>query len=388
MKLADFFQRIGSITLKLTSGCNLHCAYCNVEALTPRTPRMSLERFKQIAELLLVNSRQPFLSLEFHGGEPLLLPDEWFEEAIAYARSLARPYRRDVQFPLMTNATLLTEERLLRLDRLGIGFALSMDGPPGINDLLRGGGLAVERAVRLLRKHRIPFGVTTVLSRANCRRMTEVMDYFADVGIDNFRVNPLQPQGRGNDDSQLLTGEEMFDSMVQVLDHMDRTRVAVEEVDTLLMVDRFLRGRDARPRLSCWEFQCQAGRSYCAIDHQGTIHACGSDVTNHVLGHLDGDIDDAHYEAVLRRLHDKGDWVIRCFDCSARRICHHSCPTSDYNSAAFRENDCRHTKLLYAHLCAHPDKAYRVDAARRARHGPPPGSTFVPASQVRVVRVG
>jgi uncharacterized protein len=388
MKLADFFQRIGSVTLKLTSGCNLHCAYCNVEALTARTPRMALGLFKQVAELLLVNSRQPYLSLEFHGGEPLLLPDEWFEEAVAHARDLARRHDRAVQFPLMTNGTLLTEERLLKLHGLGIVFGMSLDGPPDINDLLRGGGHAAERAVRLFRKHRIPFGVTTVLSRANCRRMDRVMDYFADLGVDNFRVNPLQPQGRGNDDSQLLTGEEMFDSMVQVLDHMDRTNASVDEMEIGLMVDRFLRGRDPRPRLSCWEFECQAGRTYCAVDHRGTIHACGSDVTNHVLGHLDADIDDARYEAALRRLHHKGDWVIRCFDCSARRICHHSCPTSDYNSDRFKEYDCRYTKLLYAHLCAHPAKAYRVDAARRARHGPPPGSTFVPVSQVRVVRVG
>jgi radical SAM protein with 4Fe4S-binding SPASM domain len=200
-------------------------------------------------------------------------------------------------------------------------------------------------------------------------------------------VNPLQPQGRGNDDSQLLTGEEMFASMVQVLDHMDRTKIQVEEMETLLVVDRFVHGRDPKHRLSCWEFNCQAGRTYCAVDHTGTIHACGSDTRNHWLGQLDCDIDDEHLQAALARLHDKGDWVIRCFDCSASRICHHSCPTSDFNSDLFKEYDCRYTKLLYAHLCANPAKAYRIDAVRRAKHGPPPGSTFVPASQVRVVRM-
>jgi uncharacterized protein len=388
MKIPEFFQQIGSITLKVTSGCNLSCAYCNVEALTPQTPRMSIERFKQVADLVVPHSREPVVTLEFHGGEPLLLPDPWYEEAVAYATALGQRHGKEVRFPLMTNGTLLTEERLLKLHGLGIVFGMSMDGPPSINDLLRGSGLAVERAVRLFRKHQIEFGVTTVLSKANCRRMDKVMDYFADIGIDSIRVNPLQPQGRGNDDSQLLTGEEMFDSMLQVLDHMDRTKMQVEEVDLLLMVDRFLRGRDKTPRLSCWEFQCQAGRSYCAIDHKGQIHACGSDVSNHVLGRVDDDIDDDHYGSTMRRLHDKGDWVIRCFDCPARRICHHSCPTSDFNSELFKEYHCRYTKLLYAHLHANPAKAYRIEAARVARHGPPPGSTFVPVSQVRLVRVG
>jgi uncharacterized protein len=386
--LAEFFQRIGYVTLKLTNGCNLHCSYCNVEAVTPRTPRMALERFKQVARLLLANSRQPAVGLEFHGGEPLLLPDEWFEEAVAYARALARLHNKAVQFPLVTNGTLLTEERLLRLHGLGVLFCLSADGPPAINDRLRGGGAAVERALRLFRKHRIRCGVLTVLSRANYRHIGEVMDWFDDVGVDNFRVNFLQPQGRGADDSQLLTGEEMFEGMRQALDHMDRTRVRVEEAETLTMVRRFLFGRDPRPGLSCWEVECQAGRIYCAVDHNGTIHACGTDLSNHPLGHLDRDLDVNHYEATLQRLHDKGDWVIRCFDCPARKVCRHSCPTSDYNSDAYKEHECLFTRLMYRHLCEHPDKARRIEQALCERRGPPLGSQFVPASQVRVVRVG
>jgi uncharacterized protein len=385
--LTEFFQRIGYVTLKLTNGCNLHCTYCNVEAVTPKTPRMSLDRFKQVARLLLANSRQPFVGLEFHGGEPLLLPDEWFEEAIAYARSLAREHHKDVEFPLVTNGTLLTEARLLKLHGLGIVFCLSADGPPALNDEIRGGGAAVERALRLFRTHRIHCGVLTVLSRANYRHMGTVMDWFADVGVDDFRVNFLQPQGRGADETQLLTGDEMFEGVRQVLDHMDRTAVRVREGETLMMVDRFLHGRDPQPRLSCWEVQCQAGRTYCAVDHKGVIHACGTDVSNHPLGHLDAGVNDAHYEATQRRLHHKGDWVIRCFDCSARRVCRHSCPTSDFNSDTYKEHECRFTKLMYAHLCAHPDKAYRINEALRARHRPAPGSAFVPAEQVRVVRM-
>jgi uncharacterized protein len=368
LPLEEFFQRIGYVTLKLTTGCNLHCSYCNVEALTPKTPRMSLDRFKQVARLLLVNSRQRQpVGLEFHGGEPLLLPDEWFEEAVTYASALSREHHCQVEFPLVTNGTLLTEERLLKLHRLGIVFCLSADGPPSINDRIRGGGAAVERALRLFRKHGIHCGVLTVLSRANYRQMGEVMEWLDHLGIDNFRVNFLQPQGRGADESELLSGDEMFEGMRQVLDHMDRTEVRVREGETLLMIDRFLYGRDPNPRLSCWEVECQAGRSYCAIDHKGQIHACGTDLSNHVIGHLDEDMNEAHYAATLQHLHHKSDWVIRCFDCGARRVCRHSCPTSDQNSDTYKEHECRFTKLFYAHLCQTPDQARRIDLALRAR---------------------
>src|SRR5206468_3127960 len=167
MKLDQFFQRIGYVTLKLTNGCNLHCSYCNVEALTPQTPRMSMERFRRVAQLLVANSHSPSVGLEFHGGEPLLLPDEWFEEAVAYGRALGKEHGKHVEFPLVTDGTLLNEARLLRLRALGIRFCLSVDGPPEINDAARGGGHAVERAIRLFRKHGIGHGVLTVMSRAN-----------------------------------------------------------------------------------------------------------------------------------------------------------------------------------------------------------------------------
>ena len=367
LTLDEFFRRIRYVTLKLTNGCNLHCSYCNVEALTPQTPRMSMERFRQVARLLVANSESPYVGLEFHGGEPLLLTDEWFEEAVHSGRELAREHGKYVEFPLVTNATMLTEERLLRLHRLGIRFCISVDGPPEINDAARGGGRAVERALGLFRKHRIAHGVLTVMSRANFRRLGQVMDWFQQVGIDDFRVNFLQPQGRGSDGEQLLTGDEMFEGIRQVLDHMFRTGVAVSEAETLLIVDRFQRGRNPQPELSCWEFQCQAGRSYVAVDHAGTIHACGTDLSNHPIGHLDADLDVNHYEATLRRLHHKDDWTIRCFGCDARRICRHSCPTSDHNSLEYRKHECRYTKLLYRHLCEHPEVPAAIGAVLRLR---------------------
>jgi len=381
MQLNEFFQRIGYVTLKLTNGCNLACSYCNVDALTPQTPKMKLETFKLAAKLLLENSKSRNVGLEFHGGEPLLLPDEWFEEAVAYCKSIAKEYGKTVENPLVTNGTLLTEERLLKLHGLGIRFCLSVDGPPEINDTMRGSGNAVERAIDLFHEHKVGFGVLAVLSRGNASRMTEVMNWFHEKRIKDFRVNFLQPQGRGMDESQLLTGEEMFEGSRQILNHMYSTDVCVAEQETLLNVARFMEGRNPKPQLSCWEFQCQAGRTYVAIDLLGKIHTCGTDLTSHPIGHLSHDLDYDHYLKTLERLHDKGDWVIRCFDCDAKQICRHSCATSDYNSDTYKEHECRYTKLMYKYLCDHPHIAQRINSIVRARQKPIP-SNFVSVSQL------
>ncbi len=355
----DFFQQINYVTLKLTPGCNLKCTYCNVEAITPKTPKMGIERFRQIADLLVVNSKSPFVGLEFHGGEPMLLPDEWYEEAVGYARKLANDNNKIIEFPLVTNGTMLSEKRLEKLLSLGIRICLSCDGPPHINDELRGGGERVERTFKMLRDKRVPFSVITVVGTHNWNRIKEVMDWFGEVGVYDYTINFVQPQGRGMD-AELLSGEQMFTTMRDIFEHMESTDIDVHEAEVIGRVQKFVRGRDNPPRPACHEFHCQAGKNYVAIDMFGSVHACGTDLAHHKIGHVDLPFNRKHYDNVLEKLHDKGDWVLRCFDCDAAKICNHSCPTSDANSDMFKEYDCLSTKLLWQYFCENPTRVQKL----------------------------
>lgn len=381
--ITQLFRRVNYVTLKLTPGCNLSCTYCNVEAETPRTPRMSIDTYRRIADLLIGSSTADEVTLEFHGGEPLLLPDSWFTEAVAYGRSMAHKYKKSITFPLVTNGTMLTPERLAHLEGLGIEFCISMDGPPELNDRVRGGGHAVERALRMLLERDQPLGVMTVISKLNCNRMSEVMDYFSGLGVRAFRTNFVEPQGRGNDAELMISTDEMFESLRQAFHHMARTKVSVEEGEVLMYVQRYLRGRGPAGQIGCWDFECQAARSYVAIDHTGTVHACGTDLRNHVLGHINHDLDVSHYETTVRRLHDKGTWVLRCFDCAAAQICRHSCATSMHNSQVYRENECAFTKKFYDYLGRHHREAaaiqQEIDTRRRRRD-----AAFIPPELIRL----
>lgn len=380
MRLEQFFRQIASVTMKLTQGCNLKCAYCNTETVTPRTPMMSLDLYKRVATLLLENSQSRFVSLEFHGGEPMLLSDEWFEEAAGFAWSLARRHQKMLDLPMVTNGTLMTAERLDRLSKLGISFCLSCDGPPHINDVMRGGGLAVERCLRLFRERRLDVGVMLVMSHSNYAHMREVMEWFRGMGVASFAINFIQPQGRGID-SPLLDGEQMLEGIVQVIDHMVETEVSVYDAETARFVERFVAGRFRETQPSCWNFQCQAGRTYVAIDLHGNIHPCGSDAYQHIFGNVNDDLDEERYQRTLATLHDKGEWPIRCFDCHAKQICNHSCPTSDYNDLRYKENECKFTRLLWNHLCDHPWQATTIYEVLQAR-GMITSHAFVPLSRL------
>lgn len=357
----EFFQSIRYVTLKLTNGCNLKCTYCNVEADLPTTPKMKIETFKKVARLLIENSRFPNLGLEFHGGEPLLLSDSWYEEAVGFAGELARKHGKTITHPMQTNGTLFTEERQKKLLSLGINVGFSIDGPPEINDKLRGAGRAVEKVVRRMVEQNQSFGCLLVLSRSNCEQMYDVMEYFRKLGIQNYRINFLQPQGLGMT-HELLTSDEMFRGLKSIFDHMVDTDASVIEATTQTMVQRFAIGRNPSPQLSCWEYQCQAGRVYTALNHEGFMYACGTDMQNHRLGHIDDPLDRAHVDATLQKLHHKDAWYVRCFDCKARRICSLSCPTSDHNDLEYRERECGYTKQIYRYYADNEDKVLRLHA--------------------------
>lgn len=355
----EFFRTISYVTLKVTNGCNLKCSYCNVEADLPSTPRMSMDMFKHIARLLMENSGSPRVGLEFHGGEPLLLSDEWYEEAVGFAAELAKRHGKTVSHPMQTNGTRLTPERLDKLRSLGISIGISIDGPPHINDRHRMAGKRVEQALKLLVERRKSFGLILVLGHSNCHDMPEIMEYFQKIGVPGFRVNFMQPQGHGTEHA-LLTGQEMYEGMKAVFDHMAATDCSVVEAETQMAVNRFIMGRLAKPQLSCWELQCQAGRTYVAVNHLGDVFSCGTDLSHHRLGHVEEGFSKENIHSTLCALHHKDPWYVRCFSCSARRICNQSCPTSDANNLGYRDADCEHTRLLYSYFMENQDTVRRV----------------------------
>jgi His-Xaa-Ser system radical SAM maturase HxsB len=119
-----------------TIRCNQHCPYCfaspkemksNVEETD-----MSLETARRTVEFIL-NSPSPALTLEFTGGEPLAA-FERIQEMILYARELNKEKKKDLQFTIVTNLTLMTERIAKWLIEHDVSICTSLDGPKEVHD--------------------------------------------------------------------------------------------------------------------------------------------------------------------------------------------------------------------------------------------------------------
>lgn len=113
---------LSTLVLTLTTGCNLGCSYCYREDLT--TPRkasvMDAETGRKAIDLLFREAgEREQVNVVFFGGEPLTrFP--LIKELVEYAEGCAATRGKKVDFSLTTNATLLTDEALMKLFYLAL----------------------------------------------------------------------------------------------------------------------------------------------------------------------------------------------------------------------------------------------------------------------------
>ena len=159
-----------------------------------------------------------------------MLPDCWFEDALGYAKCLAKLTGKHVFHPMQTNAILLTHDRLQRLTELGVSVGISYDGPPDVSDEIRGGAKIVEQRLEDAARSGLLGGMILVLSSANFGHIPRIMERLAKFGVKRFRIIFLLPQGWGRHLS--LNADQMFKGMVAAFEHMVTTRCSVIEAES------------------------------------------------------------------------------------------------------------------------------------------------------------
>ena len=124
------------IILKLTTDCNLGCAYCSEG--NQGSHRLSENTFYKLVDdlpALLTAKNENRVDFLFHGGEPLLYGREPLKKLINYAKSKLTAAK--VNFLLQTNGTLVDDDwiKLFRDENISIG--VSLDGYGEIHDKYR-----------------------------------------------------------------------------------------------------------------------------------------------------------------------------------------------------------------------------------------------------------
>ncbi|MCA9666705.1 MAG: radical SAM protein [Myxococcales bacterium] len=179
--------------------CNLRCSYCYELPLLGDKRRASHEAlrviFERVAEHCARHDVQTARVI-WHGGEPLLLPPDYFWKAFELQAEAFRATKTEVVNVTQTNLTVLDEARI---DLLANGFtdrgvSLDLFGSLRVNAAGRCQEDRARENLDALLERGVGMTGITVLTRANRRFVRRIYQFYAERGM-NFRLLPLHAGG-------------------------------------------------------------------------------------------------------------------------------------------------------------------------------------------------
>jgi len=174
--------------VNITNRCTLRCKHCFVyRDSNPNSPRGEMDTATMIAKLAEIQKRHNVQTMLWMGGEPLLRPDVLREGVKLFSRN-----------HITTNGTIEL------IDLPHSIYVVSLDGPPDINDAIRGKG-SFDKVMKTLAGVPADFEPTVmvqcVVTKINEDRLEELVEILRNTRAEGMTFSFYVP--RANDESEL-----------------------------------------------------------------------------------------------------------------------------------------------------------------------------------------
>lgn len=352
------FRNVSAVIVKVTHRCNLDCSYC-YEHIT-KSGDMPLDTFRSLVDRITANSNSGKITFIFHGGEPTLLDNDWFREAINYCRRSAESNSKQIFFSIQSNALGLNDSKIRMLHELGIRLSISLDGPRDVPHPMRDrGGLALKK-LKMAQASGLDVGVLMTINHMNFSHFSTICPWLdSQVGVRTFKANVVASVGQGSGLPDLQP-EQIFRAYYDILEYMIETKgKAVVEDNLRLELNRFFASDLERSLMSaslCRDRHCGAGDKVVGITPEGKLLPCGRfqwDDREYFLGELDNDYREETLESFkesVERFHSlvPESWL-DCDTCDAKKVCSFGCQAFIVRSSKKANLDCAPTKMRFAY---------------------------------------
>lgn len=287
-----------------TLRCNHACKYCHASRtdMDRVDTDMSLETARKVVDFAF-QVPTPVLNFEFQGGEPTVnFPVIKF--IVEYALEKNRYEHKDVLFSLVSNLTLMDEEKMNFLLDKGVMICTSLDGPAEVHDYNRGwtgkassyatvtGWMDKINAAYVARgKDPDLFHVDALMTttRASLGKGREIVDEYVKRGIRSVHIRPLNPFGFAVNTWKLIgyTMPEFLafykDTLAYILE-LNRQGVFIQERMASVFVTKMLTPDD--PNYSDCRSPCGSGTAQIAYSYDGNIY---TDDEGRMAAHMGND---------------------------------------------------------------------------------------------------
>lgn len=340
----------------VTLRCNEVCLYCH--ASRREMKETSFDMTRETAALVvdrIFESPSDTIVIEFQGGEPLV---NWDTVSFILERAVEKnkTARKRLEFSLVTNLSLMDDDKLSHLMRHNVQICTSLDGPREIHDANRRlvGGSAYEKTVTWMRRADLAYrgkgldpdlyhveGLLTV-TRETLKNPRGVVDEYVRMGRKAVFLRPLNPFGFAKKTFEKIgyTPSQFLEFYFTALDYMldlNRQGVEILERTAAILLTKMLTPGD--PNYLDLRSPCGAGIGQIAYNHDGGVFTCDEGRMLHQMGDdafKIGTIPESSYKDLIESPQVKAlavasclDGIPHCCDCVFKPYCG-VCPVYNY----------------------------------------------------------
>jgi uncharacterized protein len=320
-----------SISLNVSSNCNLSCSYCyaargSFQGAQPNAMQWEVAG-AAIDKLLRGADQEAPITVGFLGGEPFL-NRQLIHRAVKYASEEGGKRGLDVRFSVTTNGTVLNEYDVELLRRHRFAVTVSVDGGEQIQDLQRprSGGRkgSYELMLRATRSLLADPGLAQVAARATVVRgefqLQAAFQAILSMGFREVGFAPMRASKQSGDALRDQDWSRYLDAIVEV----GQSELARVREEGLIRFTNLAVALKQIHRGASSPYPCGAGGGYFSVAANGDWYACHRAIgsTTFYVGNNTALDPDRRREFLLaRHVHSQSS----CRQCWARYLCSGGC---------------------------------------------------------------
>ncbi|MFH0874559.1 MAG: His-Xaa-Ser system radical SAM maturase HxsB [archaeon] len=274
----QLFQGTSLHIVVVTLRCNESCVYCHAasRSISAKEYDMSIATARKTVDFIFQTTSNA-ITIEFQGGEPLLNFDT-VKEIILYAKEKNKAAKKKLRFSIVTNLSLMDENKLDFLIENKIGICTSLDGPKILHDKNRPfhGQSSYEYAVKWIKKIKEKKGDINALmstTRATLDYPTEIIDEYAKFGLNNIWLRFLNNLGCAKEqwDKLSYSADEFLSFWKKGVDYSFETG-KINELSGNIILKKILLNEN--PMMLDFMSPCGAAIGQLAYNYDGNIYSC------------------------------------------------------------------------------------------------------------------
>lgn len=274
--------------LVTTLRCTHKCQYCHA-AVAPMTAKdldMSLDTAKKVVDTIFYSSA-PWLTIEFQGGESLV---NWevIKFVVEYAQMKAHVLHKWLSFVLVSNLSIMDEEKLTWLLDHGVDICTSLDGDKKTHNRQRiwKDGDSFEKVTHWIKRiteenekrWRIWYKVNALATwtKVGLQDFREIIDSYIDLGLTTIWLRWLNPYWFALAEREKLeySLEEYTELYIQAMDYIlekNKQWIFFKEMISVVFLNKIFKNIDS----GFMDVRSPSGAAigYVAYNYDGKVYA-------------------------------------------------------------------------------------------------------------------